>query len=97
MGGGFRPLWPSQCPGVTCDSGCPNRGSLRSTFRYRLFTPTGDHLAAITLDVSTVEQGETISARDGRRYRVLEVVYVDELDSPYRAVVTAEPVDGPPS
>ena len=50
-------------------------------FRYRLHSPDGDDLGEATYAV-VVKPDEEILVGNGRRFRVLDVVPIDEEDSP---------------
>jgi hypothetical protein len=60
-------------------------------YRYRLFDTNGADMGEAYYAV-LIKAGETILSGDGSKLRVLDVVAVDEEDSPYVALLKVEPV-----
>ncbi len=60
-------------------------------YRYRLFDAAGADKGEAYYAV-LIKPGETILTGDGRKLRVLDVVPVDEDDSPYVGLLKVEPV-----
>jgi hypothetical protein len=58
-------------------------------YRYRLFTPEGDESGEAMYAV-LIGPGEEILTGDGRKLRVLDLVPVEEQDSPYVGFLTVE-------
>jgi hypothetical protein len=56
-------------------------------FRYRLHSPDGDDLGEATYAVM-IKPGEEIIARDNQRFRVVDVVPLDE--SPFVGLLKVE-------
>jgi hypothetical protein len=59
-------------------------------YRYRLFDVDGADRGEAYYAV-LIKPGETILTGDGRKLRVLDVVPVDEDDSPYVGLLKVEP------
>lgn len=58
-------------------------------FRYKLYYPDGSE-AGDTAYMDNVNPGEVVLIGRGLRLRVLDVVPVDEEDSPYTALLKVE-------
>lgn len=61
-------------------------------YRYRLFNEDGTEAGEAHYAVG-IKPGETIWTGDGRKLRVLDVVPVDEQDSPYVGLLKVEAVE----
>jgi hypothetical protein len=58
-------------------------------FRYRLYTEDGDELGEATY-AEWINPGEMIHFNAGKRLRVLDVLPVEEEDSPYVGFLKVE-------
>ena len=58
-------------------------------FKYRLHSPNGDDLGEATYAVM-VKVGEEILVGNGRRFRVLDLVPIDQEDSPLVGLLKVE-------
>jgi hypothetical protein len=68
--------------------------SRQEVFRYRLYTPDMDDLGEATYAMM-IHAGEEIIADKNQRFRVVDVVLFEEEDeSPFVALLTAEPSQG---
>ena len=59
-------------------------------FRYRLHSPDGDDLGETTYAV-VIKLNDGILVGNGRRLRVLNVVPMDDEDSPLAGILQVEP------
>jgi hypothetical protein len=66
-------------------------GTEDKVLRYRLYTEDGDELGEATYAV-WIKPGEMIHVGAGKRLRVLDVVPVEEEDSPFVGLLTVEPI-----
>ena len=62
-------------------------------FRYRPFSPAGDELGEFHTAVPNWQPGEKFLTGDGRRFRIVRIVPVGEVDSPYHGFVEVESVE----
>jgi hypothetical protein len=60
-------------------------------FRYRLFLEDGSETGEVQYAVM-IQPGETISASDGRKFRVLDVLPTEENPSEYMGLLTVEAI-----
>jgi hypothetical protein len=58
-------------------------------FTYRLHSPDGDDLGEATYAVA-IKPGEEILVGNGRRFRVVDVVPIEEEDSPIVGLLQIE-------
>jgi hypothetical protein len=58
-------------------------------FRYRLYTADGDEVGEATYAVM-IKPGEVVYLGDGQELRVLDVLPVEETDSPYIGLLKVE-------
>jgi hypothetical protein len=58
-------------------------------FRDRLHTPDGDDLGEATYAV-VIKPGEEILVGNGRRFRVVDVVPIEDEDSPFVGLLQVE-------
>jgi hypothetical protein len=58
-------------------------------FRYRLHSPDGDDLGDATYAMM-IQPGEEIIVGNGRRFRVLDLIPVENEDSPYVGLLMVE-------
>jgi hypothetical protein len=64
-----------------------------SGFLYRLFSSDGDALGELHTIVTNWRVGETLLTGDGRRFRILAIVPVDDQTSPYRGFFEVDPLE----
>ena len=60
-------------------------------FRYRLHTPDGDDLGEATYAMM-IKPGEEIHLGAGQRFRVLDVVPFEEVESPFVGLLQVEAI-----
>jgi hypothetical protein len=54
-----------------------------------------DQIGDIEVASPTLEPGETIATTEGHTIQILDVVYLSDAESPFRALLTAEPLADP--
>jgi hypothetical protein len=66
---------------------------VESAYRYRLFSSDGDALGELHTIIPNWEVGETVLTGDGRQFRIVAIVPVDDEKSVYQGYFEVEPLD----
>jgi hypothetical protein len=63
-------------------------------FGFRLFLSNGDAVGELHTMIPNWKVGETLLTGDGRQFRILAIVPVDDETSPYRGFFEVELLEG---